>query len=98
MMEQPRQYNEQRNVRQFAFEPGDGEKVPQFANSWMKKPVPYCSPQMRAMLQSIADGKGRSVPGMRESVVASVFAALRSRGWVNSAGQVTDEGRQWIKQ
>lgn len=62
----------------------------------MRKPAPYCSPQMLSMLRRIAAGEGRDVPNMAPHTIATVYASLRSRGWINNGGQVTDDGREWL--
>lgn len=64
----------------------------------MRKPPAYCSAPMMAMLRRIAAGKGRDVLGAKPAASASTYASLRSRGWVNGGGQVTDAGRTWLRQ
>lgn len=62
----------------------------------MRKPAPYCSDNMLAMLRSIAAGTGRDLPGKKPAIVAQCWAALRSRGWINTAGQISDAGRAYL--
>lgn len=62
----------------------------------MKAPAPYCSKNMLAMLRNLNAGKGCEVAGLTKSTTVTTFAALKSRGWISSAGQVTDEGRRYL--
>jgi Mn-dependent DtxR family transcriptional regulator len=52
---------------------------------------------MLQMLKHIADGKGREIPGVKPQVVTQAYSALKSRGWVNHAGQLTDAGRSYLE-
>jgi len=57
------------------------------------KPTPYYSASMRTMLRNIAEGRPANT-GIAAGNQSKTFGALRSRGWIDRCGEITDDGRK----
>lgn len=53
----------------------------------MTPPLPYCNP---AMLKALKDAKAG------QQISSAMIATLRSRGWADRQGRLTEKGAQYL--